>query len=82
MDIDGGPDVDDEELGNEALCEDGRLDFDDEDVETAVLRDRQTGRQTETGRERWCYKCSSSLPCDVVDAVVKNSCNGADAGSI
>ncbi len=47
MDIDGGPDVDDEELGNEALCEDGRLDFDDEDV----LRDRQADRQTQEGRD-------------------------------
>ncbi len=51
MDIYGGPDVDDEELGNEALCEDGRLDFDDEDVETAVLRDRQADRQTQEGRD-------------------------------
>ncbi len=51
MDIDGGLDVDDEELGNEALCEDGRLDFDDEDVETAELRDRQADRQTEEGRD-------------------------------
>jgi hypothetical protein len=47
VDIDGGPDVDDEELGNEALCEDGRLDFDDEDV----LRDRQADRQTQEGRD-------------------------------